>query len=86
MAKEKSSRVTATLLTSTKQALEKLANQYKMSMSAFVQMMVERGVFIEAVIEAGGEIFIRTKDGKELPIANPKFELKPKSTQKFLSK
>jgi hypothetical protein len=89
MAKEKSSRVSVTMPLSTKTTIEKLAAKKGVSMSAFLQEMVERELFIEAAIENGDEFIIRSKDGKEYVIAGPDYEVRPRgimaNLKKFLS-
>ena len=76
MANERTSRMSLTVPVQTKKVIDRLAEQYGISSSAYLQMLAERGLAIEAIIEAGGEVIAKSTDGREILLASKSLELR----------
>ena len=69
-AKEKTTRFSATIPEATSEAMQELADKYGISVAAILRIFLERGLTLEAVFENGGEVFVRSPDGKVYPLGD----------------
>lgn len=66
---EKSSRISVTLPESVRKVITALAEQAGVSESTIIQTFVTRGLTIESIVQSGGDVVLKTADGREIPIA-----------------
>jgi hypothetical protein len=64
MNRQNTDRISVTVPSKTKEALESLAAERGMSLSQTVKSLLERGLIEEAYVEMGGEIFGRDPSGE----------------------
>lgn len=76
MSNEKAHRVSVTVPADTKQVIDKLAARDKVSASAYIQKLAERGLAIEGILVEDGEVFARLADGREILLASKDRELR----------